>query len=174
MNKKCTHCKEVKCETDFAKTPANLDGRHSWCKACVNDNKRTRYAKDVGYRNRLRETRRKYLATETGKIYQKRGAAKFAKSPKGKYKSYKNHAKYKQCGFYLSFVEFMTFWQQSCFYCGDSIETIGLDRIDNTKGYTMGNVVPCCEPCNKAKLTRTVKEFINHCQRVVDHSSVIV
>lgn len=36
---------------------------------------------------------------------------------------------------------------KSCVYCGD-IEQIGCDRIDNNKGHTMDNVVPCCRVCN--------------------------
>ena len=34
-----------------------------------------------------------------------------------------------------------------CVYCGDT-ERIGCDRIDNSKGHIMDNVVPCCTGCN--------------------------
>lgn len=37
-----------------------------------------------------------------------------------------------------------------CVYCGD-FERIGLDRIDNKKGHSMDNVVPCCHSCNTAR-----------------------
>lgn len=37
-----------------------------------------------------------------------------------------------------------------CIYCGDS-NNIGLDRIDNTRGHEIGNVVPCCYECNVAR-----------------------
>lgn len=37
-----------------------------------------------------------------------------------------------------------------CIYCGDT-ERIGADRIDNDKGHTMDNVVPCCYACNCAR-----------------------
>jgi hypothetical protein len=36
---------------------------------------------------------------------------------------------------------------KSCIYCDDT-ENIGCDRIDNTKGHTKDNVVPCCYTCN--------------------------
>lgn len=39
---------------------------------------------------------------------------------------------------------------QPCKYCGD-VERIGCDRIDNDKGHTMDNVVPCCYDCNCAR-----------------------
>lgn len=37
-----------------------------------------------------------------------------------------------------------------CFYCGDT-NRIGCDRIDNKKGHTKENVVPCCVECNTAR-----------------------
>lgn len=37
-----------------------------------------------------------------------------------------------------------------CVYCGDT-HNIGLDRIDNSKGHTLDNVVPCCYECNIAR-----------------------
>lgn len=41
--------------------------------------------------------------------------------------------------------------KKPCFYCGDT-QKIGLDRIDNTKGHTKDNVVPCCYDCNCARM----------------------
>jgi len=35
----------------------------------------------------------------------------------------------------------------------------GLDRIDNGKGYIIGNVVPCCTDCNYARRTLTITDF---------------
>ncbi len=40
--------------------------------------------------------------------------------------------------------------QQPCIYCGDT-KRIGCDRIDNSKGHTKDNVVPCCIECNTAR-----------------------
>lgn len=37
-----------------------------------------------------------------------------------------------------------------CIYCGDT-HRIGCDRIDNSKGHTKNNVVPCCYECNCAR-----------------------
>lgn len=37
-----------------------------------------------------------------------------------------------------------------CVYCGDN-KRIGCDRIDNSKGHTKDNVVPCCIECNTAR-----------------------
>lgn len=35
-------------------------------------------------------------------------------------------------------------------YCGDD-KRIGCDRVDNSKGHTKDNVVPCCVECNTAR-----------------------
>ena len=59
----------------------------------------------------------------------------------------------------LSEEEFRQLITQNCFYCGapppeihrlsgKSLRTLnanGVDRVDNSKGYFMGNVVPCCK-----------------------------
>lgn len=37
-----------------------------------------------------------------------------------------------------------------CYYCRDTYR-IGLDRIDNSKGHTQDNVVPCCIECNTVR-----------------------
>lgn len=39
---------------------------------------------------------------------------------------------------------------KACIYCGDTYR-IGADRIDNKKGHTKDNIVPCCYECNCAK-----------------------
>jgi hypothetical protein len=35
----------------------------------------------------------------------------------------------------------------------------GIDRVDNSKGYTPENTVPCCKICNKIKGTGDVQTF---------------
>ena len=45
-------------------------------------------------------------------------------------------------------------------------EGLTLERIDNNKGYTIGNVVPCCKICNHAKNNLTIQEFKDWIERV--------
>ncbi len=73
-------------------------------------------------------------------------------------------------GFALTRNEFLSFWQKPCHYCGSDISTIGLDRIDNNKGYELSNVVPCCDRCNRMKLTMAVDDFMNHIYKIYKHS----
>jgi hypothetical protein len=61
-----------------------------------------------------------------------------------KYTAYKNGAIERGVSFNLSFEEFESFYGISCFYCGVQFSVIGLDRVDNGRGYEMGNIVSCC------------------------------
>jgi hypothetical protein len=86
---------------------------------------------------------------------------------KGNFNQYRYRAKSEGYPFILSFEQFSSFWQLSCHYCGDSIDTIGLDRVDSSKGYEIDNVVPCCYPCNRMKMDSSVSEFISRCIKIV-------
>lgn len=67
--------------------------------------------------------------------------------------------------------------QSDCHYCkappsnierGTSGRTIlrsGIDRVDNTQGYTSVNVVSCCADCNMAKGRKTTQQFLEWLHR---------
>lgn len=77
--------------------------------------------------------------------------------------------------FELSFDDFVRISSADCVYCGEHPMSRkdrilgkvvdsgrfanGLDRVDNSIGYTVSNVVPCCKKCNRAKDTMSVMEF---------------
>lgn len=54
--------------------------------------------------------------------------------------------------------------------CGPTLTYNGIDRIDNSNGYTPDNCVSCCEACNRAKATMSVEEFLGWVRRVYAHS----
>lgn len=70
-----------------------------------------------------------------------------------------------------------------CTYCGTSPRHIsyvrtkqnqnfygnGIDRRDNTKGYTLENSVSCCKNCNSAKSTLTEDEFSILIAKIYNH-----
>lgn len=48
-----------------------------------------------------------------------------------------------------------------CYYCRDTLEKRGCDRIDNSKGHTINNVLPCCNTCNSIRSNKfTVSEML--------------
>ena len=63
----------------------------------------------------------------------------------------------------------------SCHYCGAYDDPngvrIGLDRIDNSEGYHIFNVVPACTTCNRMKLAMSIKTFLNHVARIHNNLS---
>lgn len=63
--------------------------------------------------------------------------------------------------------QFMSFWNKPCFYCGLVVDPVGLDRVDNSKGYVYKNLVSCHYRCNIAKASMTRDEFIELCRNVV-------
>jgi hypothetical protein len=108
----------------------------------------------------------RFCATDKSRAIKRR----YNQTPRGRFRAYKVSASARGYVFDLTFEQFMTFWQKPCHYSGHAILTIGLDRVDNTKGYTITNVVPCCTTCNKAKQAMGPDEYVAHCLSVVQHS----
>jgi hypothetical protein len=96
-------------------------------------------------------------------------------------RKYKYEAKKRGLKWDLTEEQFKGLTQQNCYYCGAKPNQScfsthnwlngeyiynGLDRIDNTKGYTIDNVVPCCRQCNQAKSIFTLQEFQNWIEKV--------
>ena len=50
-------------------------------------------------------------------------------------------------GYDLSIEYMIEQFKKECIYCGTN-DYIGLDRVDNKKGHTKNNCVPCCKTCN--------------------------
>lgn len=56
----------------------------------------------------------------------------------------------------------------ACAYCGSApLPTNGIDRIDNSIGYTEENSTTACSVCNYAKKAMSVSEFLDWARRVV-------
>ena len=96
-----------------------------------------------------------------------------SQTPKEKYRQYRRSARDRKLQFDLSFEEFMTFWEKSCIYSGDKIKTIGIDRVDSSKGYNFKNCVPCCEKCNRIKLNYNLEELNFHMLKMLLWQGVI-
>ena len=123
---------------------------------------------------------------EKAKLMQKR----IADNPNNSLRSIITRALYKTCqrsalvmgrAFELSFEQWLKVVDSACFYCGEmdvkkvrsipnrptnTILLNGIDRIDNSVGYTVENSVPCCKICNMMKGKLTVTEFIQKCKKI--------
>jgi hypothetical protein len=95
------------------------------------------------------------------------------------YSSYRYRAGRKGLDFSITLEEFAAISGQNCTYCNSPPRTRkytkwlitlnGVDRVDSSKGYTSGNVVPCCTTCNLAKLDKTTAEFAEWIDMVAKH-----
>lgn len=97
-------------------------------------------------------------------------------------KRYKASASKKGFSFEISEERFASLLSMNCYYCGTppskyakdgrangGVFYNGIDRIDSSKGYVEGNIVPCCKNCNYAKNTMSYNEFTSWVQRIADH-----
>lgn len=92
---------------------------------------------------------------------------------------YKRHAKDRGFAWKLTFDEVSSIINQPCYYCGivnsnkkitknckDGFSYNGIDRVNSLKDYTLDNVVPCCDFCNKAKGNKTKQDFLSWARRI--------
>lgn len=97
-------------------------------------------------------------------------------------RSYKSSAKRRGIEWNLVTEAIEPIVTRPCHYCGlppsnnksprrwRDARWSGIDRVDNTRGYELGNVVPCCKTCNNAKRSLTVEEFMAWARRVVAYN----
>ncbi len=104
------------------------------------------------------------------------------------FNSYKSRAKRSNIEFALTKDEFLSLIRLNCKYCGiprmmvgvnqkknnkdpayTSFKWNGLDRVDNSKGYTLANVAPCCMYCNLAKKDFSSTQFLEWALRLSCH-----
>jgi hypothetical protein len=142
------------------------------CKGCGKDYIRSGYNQkycgrqyDTGTCSFIRKRSDPYKKVYT-KGYNKKNYA-YINNPQYKFKAYNRSASRRSKKFELTFKEFMGYWQRPCSYCGDTIAFIGLDRVDNNLGYTLDNIVSCCNHCNYMKGRLSREEFLLCCRRVV-------
>lgn len=158
--KDCTKCGEKKPIAQFYASKQSRDGFGNHCKGCWKSLDEIRLC-DPRFREQARLRGAKYNI----KSRDKRNA--YTKTPSGRFGSYKSDARnIRGIEFSITKDEFLLFWQKPCFYCDGAIETVGLDRVDNARGYILGNVVSCCKTCNFSKHILDRDEFIAHCEKV--------
>lgn len=158
--KDCTKCNERKPITQFYASKKSKDGFGNHCIGCWNSLDKIRMQDP-----HFREQARLRCAKHNEKFRDKRNA--YSKTPNARFGAYRNDARQRNgIEFAITKDEFMLFWQKPCFYCGDIVATIGLDRVDNSRGYVLGNVVSCCKTCNFSKHALGRDEFIAHCEKV--------
>jgi hypothetical protein len=185
--KLCSRCGQEKPADKYRKDRSKVDGLHPRCADC-------HHAYYKANREARLEKRRKYVEANRGHINEVKRAqyaanrlnircqarAHYAKhreqiltknkkwrrqSLKGQYMDCRRGALIRNLEFSLSLEDFAVYKRMPCFYCGDPGK-VGIDRIDNSKGYVWGNMVSCCFECNRMKGQLTLDQFASRCETV--------
>lgn len=99
--------------------------------------------------------------------------------PKYRYHELKRSGKKRNCEVLITMDEYLDFMSVNshCYYCNLDLNTergASLDRIDNNKGYSLDNVLPCCSSCNATRGNRfTVEEMKIMINALLEHRSKI-
>jgi hypothetical protein len=92
------------------------------------------------------------------------------------YLNYVRSAEYKNLKFELTEFEYKSIVQHPCYYCGTFKEGklfSGVDRKDQSIGYTVSNCVPCCEMCNYMKKSLSENVFIKRIEHILLYNKLI-
>lgn len=96
------------------------------------------------------------------------------------FNNYRQSAKRHDRKFELTREQVVSLIASDCYYCGDSpklekksqnkwdkpLMYNGIDRVDNSEGYTVKNTVPCCMSCNFLKKDISQDEFLNIIKKI--------
>lgn len=103
---------------------------------------------------RIKQSKRWQLLN---KDYYQKHRKDHAKKNSSRFCRAKSKAKSRNLLWTLSFEDYKKITSQDCYYCSyklcDPVELgVGLDRLDNSKGYELDNVVSCGKLCNTLRM----------------------
>lgn len=91
---------------------------------------------------------------------------KYEEKASVQYRKYQRAAKRRGIAMELTEEEFTKIIEIGiCKYSGTEGK-MGIDRVDNNKGYIQNNCVPCCWKCNQMKGQMTEQEFEDHITKI--------
>ncbi len=132
----CTSCGEEKSLDLFPTANKKRGTKEGKCKVCK-----------AIYKKKWHADNREYIANRPNKRWQRA----------------KIEAIRRKKEWILSKTEYSELiYGDSCYYCGSELPKFGsgLDRVDNSVGYRLGNVIPCCTACNCGRGTHfTIEEW---------------
>lgn len=134
--KECTQCHEIKDKSDFYFANKKKGTLQSECKECNSKRHKNDY--------------------ETNHSIRRQSANANRQTPAGRYGRLREDCQKRNIQLMINEIEHERLISQPCFYCKNKLGEpakygVGLDRLDNQIGYTLTNVVPCCNFCNIIK-----------------------
>ena len=129
---KCLRCGETR-QTTWASFSSKSKQNCKCCSNCISSYMKEKFVNETGFDNKSR--------------------LRFA--------NIKHGAKKRNIFFDLTEQQMYNLLHSPCTYCGCK-NCNGIDRIDSSKGYVLGNVTPCCAMCNRMKSNYTLEAFKSH------------
>lgn len=193
--KTCTQCRNEKTFAEFGRLKSSKDKYRRECRECrkkyylkppneIEEWKkwRTEHMRKLGVASRGRK-----VSQETKVKKEQTDAERWKKHDYTLAAKKRNYYHYRKKGLDCSLEEFVGIVTTNCFYCGcepnvisgsnrntkhgvAAFKHLGIDRVDNLKGYTKDNVVPCCWRCNNAKWTYEKDDFLHWVSRIYKKS----
>lgn len=165
--KTCCYCKEQKDYSFYYIDKHSYDGYQTGCKVCCSKKHKLYRQKN---KIRLAQIRKQWSINNPEK--EKTHKYKYQRTQRGRFVSGKRTAGYRKIIWELTFEQWQHIISSNlCSYCGSFLEKTGysLDRKNSSLGYTLNNVVSCCDKCNCAKSSYTVDEFKTWIEQVYNH-----
>lgn len=162
QQKTCNKCKILKNLSEYTFSSFTKFGVRNTCKEC-----RKIERKEYINRPYVREKSKKYYQNNK-ETFRKRMNEHYH-TLNGQYHQYKKAAKKRNIIFNLTQEDCVNFYNTSCSYCGDTVKDLGIDRIDSNIGYTVTNSVSCCSTCNYMKHVLSIKDFMLHIKKIINH-----
>jgi hypothetical protein len=121
------------------------------------------------------------------RLQQTRARARKHKSPppvNEAIQHYKYGARKRGLAWLLTQEQAASILSSNCTYCGakpsrvvyskygDSSVVSGIDRADNSKGYTVENCVSCCSICNNSKSDLSMEEWKKWLRQITNHQKL--
>ena len=194
----CETCREKERERDrkrdrsdrdhsaYEKKPERKAAKKAWKEA--NYDKMAKYWLDYrarrvekegieGYLRKNADAAKKYRDANWSQDDRNRMNAEKRLNIPTKIQTYKRDAMQKERTFTLTDAECEMMFLAPCYYCGkladNTIELHGIDRMDNTIGYTSKNSVAACKMCNMLKHEHSVEDFLKICEHIITHLKIV-
>jgi hypothetical protein len=139
------------CHKHYLQTPAQRERRkRSYLRDKGKQSERAKAYRAI-HRERLNQYNRDYRKKNAERIDTVN--REWKKRPENRIKIAQRSARDRGLEWSISLDEFRSLVSLPCHYCSGSTEGTGagLDRIDNSLGYSVSNVLPCCTACNKIR-----------------------
>ena len=157
--KVCSVCKRALPLERFWKNKHNTTGIHFRCKGCervYRDNRKEQSFKDVPTEHELKHTFKVCSLCKRNKslgqywlLYNDSSLRRAQCGTCSRFMRARLKSKNRGRPFALSISDWCHITDQPCTYCG--LSSTGADRIDNSLGYTLDNILPACGECNRVR-----------------------